>query len=93
MKQLLEYDCHSSSEEYMDYVYHFALDEDELGGFIQVTLYNEPGQTPSASLKICVNNADGDELIEQSFPIDRQLAFKMIAVHHNKGEIYDPCRT
>jgi hypothetical protein len=79
MKQLLQYDRHSSSAEYSDFVYHFAIDEDGFGGFLRVTLNDEPGQTPSASLDICINNESGDELIERSFEIDRNEAATMIA--------------
>lgn len=85
MKPLLEYDRYSSSPEYADYVYHFAVDKDGLGGFVRVTLNNEPGETPSAQLDICINNEDGDELIEHSFEIDRKLAQKFLAVHHENG--------
>lgn len=88
MKPLLQYDRYSSSAEYADYVHHFGLDEDGLGGFIRVTLNDEPGETPSATLDICINNESGDELIEQSFEIDRNLARKMLAVHHDQGEIH-----
>lgn len=88
MKPLLEYDRYSSSAEYADYIYHFGLDEDGLGGFIRVTLNNEPGEKPSATLDICINNESGDELIEQSFQIGRKVAQKMLAVHHDQGEIH-----
>ena len=81
MKPLLEYDRYSSSADYADYVYHFAIDEDGLGGLLRVTLNNEPGQKPSATLDICINNEGGDELIEQSFKISRKLAQKFLAVH------------
>ena len=86
MKPLLQYDRYSSSAEYADYVYHFAIDEDSLGGFLRVTLNDEPGQTPSASLDICINNESGDELIEQSFEIDRKVAREMLSIHHKNGE-------
>ena len=88
MKPLLRYDRYSSSAEYADYVHHFGLDEDGLGGFIRVTRKDEPGETPSATLDICINNESGDELIEQSIVIDRNLARKMLAVHHDQGEIH-----
>lgn len=81
MKQLLEYDSHSSSAEYMDHVHHFSIDENGIGGFIRVTLIEEPGQKPSAVFDVCVNVEDGD-LIEQSFEIDRQTALSLIAVKY-----------
>jgi hypothetical protein len=88
MKPLLQYDRYSSSAEYADYVYHFANDRDGLGGFLRVTLNDEPGETPSATIDICINNESGDELIEQSFEIERDVARRMLAVHHDKGAIH-----
>jgi len=87
MKPLLQYDRYSSSAEYADYIYHFAIGEDGLGGFLRVTLNNEPVQKPSATLDICINNESGDELIEQSFEIDRKVARDMLAVHYPKQEV------
>jgi hypothetical protein len=88
MKQLLKYDPHSSSAEYADYIYHFAICEDGLGGFLRVTLNNEPGQKPSASLDICINNESGDELIEESFEIERDKAAALINVYHGEYDVH-----
>jgi len=85
MQQLLKFDRHSSSETYMDYVFHFSNDEDGIGGYFQVTLVNEKDQKPNAYVTMCINNEDGDELIEQEFDIDRETALKLIAVHHENG--------
>lgn len=86
MKPLLQYDRYSSSAEYADFIYHFAIGEDSLGGFLRVTLNNEPGEKPSATLDICINNESGDELINQTFEIDRKVAREMLSVHHKNGE-------
>jgi hypothetical protein len=88
MKPLLEYDRYSSSADYADYVYHFAIDEDGLGGFLRVTLNDEPGQKPSATLDICINNESGDELIEQSFEISQKIAREMLKVHYPEKKVF-----
>lgn len=88
MKPLLEYDRYSSNADYADYIYHFAIDEDGLGGFLRVTLNNEPGEKPSATLDICINNESGDELIEQSFEISQKIAREMLKVHYPEKEVF-----
>jgi hypothetical protein len=88
MKSLLEYDRYSSSADYADYIYHFAIDEDGLGGFLRVTLNNEPGEKPSATLDICINNESGDELIEQSFKISQKIAREMLKVHYPEKKVF-----
>ena len=87
MNQLLKFDRDSSNETYMDYVFHFANDENGIGGYFQVTLVTEKNEEPNAYVTVCINNEDGDELIEQTFDIERKAALKLIAVHHDNGVI------
>lgn len=89
MKPLLKLDTDSSSDDYTDFVYHFAVDKNGLGGFIQVTLVNEVDHQ-TAMLGFCITNEFGDYLIEHSAEIDRRDALKMISVNHIDGELYVP---
>jgi len=81
MEQLLKLDHESSSEVYKDYVYHFAVDENGLSGYLKVTMVREPGQPVGSYVEFCINDQDGNELIlPQAFPINWVNAAHMIAV-------------
>lgn len=80
MEPILQFDRHSSSEDYDDYIYHFAIDENGLGGYLRVTFVQEPGRPAGAYMEICINNEDGHDLIQQCLKISRKTAEQMIAV-------------
>jgi hypothetical protein len=80
MEQLLKLDDESSSEVYKDYVYHFAVDENGLSGYLKVTFTQEPGQPVGHYVEVCINDQDGNELINCETPIEWVRAAQMIAV-------------
>ena len=81
MEQLLKLDDESSSEDYKDYIYHFAVDENGLGGYLKVTFTQEPGQPAGAYMEFCINDGGGgNELIDRAFDISLRTAKQMIAV-------------